>query len=110
MKMSLQYIKELMRVSPDEHNPFPEEGKHPNCSDLVTLFMDAQNNWENYVCGCTSLKQLKDEDYSTTELDLNQKGNLSIEDIVCFINLYTGRFYRNRDLSLIFRRFQLSAG
>jgi len=40
-------------------------------------------------------------------MDLNRKGYLAIEDLVCFVNLYTGNFYRNRDLILIFRRLQL---
>jgi hypothetical protein len=38
-------------------------------------------------------------------MDLNKKGYLSIEDFVCFINLYTGHFYRNRDICLVYKRF-----
>lgn len=53
------------------------------------------------------MKALKTEGFSVSELDLNRKGYLSIEDLVCFVNLYTGHFYKNRDLALIFRRLIL---
>jgi hypothetical protein len=43
-------------------------------------------------------------------LDHNNKGYISIEDIVCFVNLYTGHFYKNRDLAIVFRRLQLLEG
>lgn len=36
---------------------------------------------------------------------MNKKGYLSIEDIVCFVNLYTGKFFRNRDAIGLMRRF-----
>lgn len=38
-------------------------------------------------------------------MDLNKKGYLSIEDIVCFVNLHTGKFYRNRDAIGLLKRF-----
>jgi hypothetical protein len=38
-------------------------------------------------------------------LDLGKKGYLTVEDIVCFVNLYTGKFYRNRDAIGLFKRF-----
>lgn len=53
------------------------------------------------------MKALKTEGFSVSELDVNKKGYLSIEDLVCFVNLYTGHFYKNRDLTLIFRRLIL---
>lgn len=37
-------------------------------------------------------------------LDLNKKGYICLEDIVCFVNLYAGKFYRNRDFMLVSRR------
>jgi hypothetical protein len=38
-------------------------------------------------------------------MDLNRKGFLSIEDLVCFVNLHTGNFFRNRDAIGLFKRF-----
>ncbi len=49
--MSIQYIKELMRVSADQHNPFSED-KSENTKDIVELFISAQRNWENEVSAC----------------------------------------------------------
>lgn len=37
-------------------------------------------------------------------LDLELKGFLQIEDVVRYLNIETGKFYRNRDLVLIFKR------
>jgi hypothetical protein len=37
-------------------------------------------------------------------LDLEKKGYVVLEDIVRFLNMETGTFYRNRDLFLIFRK------
>ena len=45
-----------------------------------------------------------------SDLDLNNKGFLSLEDLVCFVNLYANTFFRNRDLALIMRRLQLFEG
>jgi hypothetical protein len=59
------------------------------------------------VCGCASSKSLRKEGFSINELDLNRKGHLSIEDIVCFVNVHTAHCYKNRDLTVIFRRLQL---
>lgn len=42
-----------------------------------------------------------------SELDLNKKGYLGPEDLVCFVNLYANTFYRNRDLALVMRRLYL---
>lgn len=35
---------------------------------------------------------------------MEKKGTLSLEDLVRFLNIETGNFYRNRDVVLIFRR------
>ena len=109
MKISIQYIKELMRVSADQHNPFSED-RQEDTKDVIELFIHAQKNWENEVCGCITVQQIKAANFSPSQIDLTRKGCLSVEDIVCFVNLNTGSFYRNRDLALVFRRFQLVAG
>ena len=47
------------------------------------------------------------------DLDLERKGYLSIEDFVCFINLSSGNFFRNRDVMMVFKRFmrlQINSG
>lgn len=47
---------------------------------------------------------LSKEGFKAEVLDLELKGYLQIEDIVRYLNIETGKFYRNRDLSLIFKR------
>ncbi len=39
-----------------------------------------------------------------SKLDLDKKGYILIEDLVRFLNIESGTFLRNRDLSIIFRR------
>ena len=59
MKISLNFLKELIRVSSDEHNPFAADSKDSEgLTDIANLFLNAQKNWEDYVCGCTSMKKL----------------------------------------------------
>jgi hypothetical protein len=98
-----QHLKELMRISPDEHNPFSLEPADP--ADLARLLGVAQGNWEERVHGCVK-GELKGVECG---LDLGGKGWLGVEDLVCFLNLHTGHLYRNRDLSLVFRRMQLQS-
>lgn len=67
--------------------------------------MVAQENWNEQVRGCLK-GQLNGIEHG---LDLGGKGWLGVEDLVCFLNLYTGHLYRNRDLTLVFRRMQLQS-
>jgi hypothetical protein len=43
-------------------------------------------------------------------MDIDRKGNISIEDMVRYINLESDKYYRNRDLSLVFRRLSGTKG
>jgi hypothetical protein len=38
-------------------------------------------------------------------IDFNSKGTISIEDLVCFININSGKFYRSREVANLFDRF-----
>jgi len=42
--------------------------------------------------------------FSEREIDLKKKGHINLGDLVRFLNLESGTFYRNRDLSLVFIR------
>jgi len=48
------------------------------------------------------------EGFSSQRIDLERKGFIELEDLVRFLNIESGTFYRNRDLFLIFRRFSPS--
>lgn len=54
---------------------------------------------------CANIKKLEKEFFSVKDIDLNRKGFISVEDIVCFVNLYTGNFFRNRDVISLYKRF-----
>lgn len=50
------------------------------------------------------MRKLKEEGFKNELLDLELKGYLQIEDLVRYLNIETGKFYRNRDLITIFKR------
>lgn len=54
---------------------------------------------------CVSIKKLEAENFEINDIDTAKKGYISLEDLVCFINLYTGNFFRNRDVFSLHRRF-----
>ena len=62
------------------------------------------------VMKCASARSLMSENFDVKDLDLSGKGYLALEDIVCFVNLYSNTFYRNRDLALVMRRLQMAEG
>lgn len=37
-------------------------------------------------------------------IDMNSKGTICLEDLVCFINLNSQKFYRSRDVAPLFKR------
>lgn len=39
------------------------------------------------------------------QIDFNSNGTISLEDLVCFINLNSGKFYRSREVAKLFDRF-----
>ena len=51
-----------------------------------------------------SRRTVEKSEFNVREMDLDQRGYLSVEDLVCFANLYTSNFFRNRDIICLFRR------
>lgn len=37
-------------------------------------------------------------------IDMNSRGTINLEDLVCFINLNSKKFYRSRDVAPLFKR------
>ena len=52
-----------------------------------------------------SIEGLEKEEFKIQEIDLGEKGYLTVEDLVCFINLNSGSYFRNRDVCCMFRRW-----
>lgn len=49
--------------------------------------------------------ELECSGFRVEEMDLDKKGYLGMEDFVCFINLNSSNFFRNRDIVTLFKRF-----
>ena len=39
------------------------------------------------------------------KIDINSKGTIGLEDLVLFINMNSGKFYRSRDVAPLYKRF-----
>ena len=74
-------------------------------NDLAFAYCEALRFWNEDVNKCVSVKKMGGENFGIKDMDLEKKGFLSVEDFVCFINLFSGNFYRNRDVIMIFKRF-----
>ena len=55
--------------------------------------------------GCAKKVDRECSKFKTEAIDLDKKGYLGVEDFVCFINLNSSNFFRNRDIVPLFRRF-----
>ena len=40
-----------------------------------------------------------------TSIDFAGKGTISLEELTCFVNVNSGKFYRSRDVAGVFKRF-----
>lgn len=47
---------------------------------------------------------LEKEGFTSAKIDYDKKGHIEIEDLVRFLNIESGSFLRNRDVSIIFKR------
>lgn len=62
-------------------------------------------HWTEEIANQFDLKEFEVEKFSVDKVDMERKGYFTVEDLVRFLNMETGTFYRNRDLILIFKRF-----
>lgn len=101
-------LESFIKLASDEHNPFGSSAAVITPAQVADLIVEAESHWSDKVCYCSRATALTSEGFDVAELDLGRKGHLSTEDMVCFVNLYSGSFFRNRDISLIMRRLQSS--
>jgi hypothetical protein len=92
-------------VTDEEDNPFYElKRSEETFSHLVEQWMKAEDNWRESIVGKFEVGQIDVERLVSERMDLGKKGFLVLEDVVRFMNLETGTFFRNRDLVMAFRR------
>lgn len=106
--LTLDRLKSEICISSEEHNPFFQASSAPKASmigDLVESYRKAKEFWEREVQECAGIARLEMEGFNIRNIDLSKKGYITIEDLVCFVNLYSGSFFRNRDVVALYRRF-----
>ena len=66
--------------------------------------MHSRRHWNDKISNKFSKDHLESEGFSVSKLDLDRKGYILVEDLVRFLNIESGTFLRNRDVSIIFKR------
>jgi hypothetical protein len=94
--------REIFTMSQEEDNPFhTAKDLSGSYSQLVNNFLSSEKFWIENL----QHRYSKPEIESTIRgIDADKKGAILIEDMVRFINFESDQYYRNRDLSLIYRR------
>lgn len=95
-------------MTEEEDNPFHTE-RDDGCTyrELINNFIESEKHWIDNL----QHKFVREEIHrSLLEMDIDKKGRVTIEDMVRYINLESDHYYRNRDLSLIFRRLSGTRG
>ena len=87
-----------------ENNPFfSVTESQSSMASLVDTCLKCEDHWKRHLVGRFSRAELTGEGLQG-KLDPDGKGRVQIEDVVRFLNLESGSFFRNRDVSLLFRR------
>jgi hypothetical protein len=107
VNLTQSQLKQEFQVIEAENNPFfSVTDSKCTMKSLVQSYLQAQNHWEDKILHCFSRQALEEEGFSANKVDFDRKGCIKVEDLVRFLNIESGTFLRNRDVSLIFRRLQ----
>ena len=103
---NISSLNRMFEVTEEEDNPFfsSREGEI-SYETLVQSWRKAEMHWTEEIANQFDLKEFEVEKFSVDKVDMERKGYFTVEDLVRFLNMETGTFYRNRDLILIFKRF-----
>lgn len=104
-RAGIKFDKAEFEVSEEEDNPFysvRESEESYQC--LVNRWLKSEKYWQENILGQFNLREFQVEKFTEDKVDLEKKGYFVVEDLVRFLNMETGTFYRNRDLILVFRR------
>lgn len=100
-----QELREEFSLQESENNPFFSVTDNKcDCKSLVSSYLLARTHWNEKISRQFSAEQLGREGFSCGRVDFDGKGYIQVEDLVRFLNVESGSFLRNRDVSLIFRR------
>jgi hypothetical protein len=98
-------LREEFSLQESENNPFFSVTDNKcDCKSLVSSYLLARTHWNEKISRQFSAEQLSREGFSCARVDFDGKGYIQVEDLVRFLNVESGSFLRNRDVSLIFRR------
>jgi membrane-anchored protein YejM (alkaline phosphatase superfamily) len=102
---SVKKIEEEFEVQEKEDNPFfSVSSQDYDMESAAKSYAESEKHWKKNLSKRFNRQILEEEDLNNLALDLDKKGHIVLEDLVRFLNMETGTFFRNRDLITIFRR------
>jgi hypothetical protein len=105
LQMTPNECRPLFAVDESENNPFfSVQGFQGSYSSLAQAYCSAHQHWRTSIQRKFDRNALLSEGFTSQKIDLERKGFIELEDLVRFLNIESGTFFRNRDLFLIFRR------
>lgn len=104
-RLDEQKIMEEFDVQEKEDNPFfSVSSQGYDIEEVARSYIASEKNWRKSLSKKFNKSAMEKEDFSGLSIDLDKKGYMVLEDLVRFLNMETGTFFRNRDLFSIFRR------
>ena len=113
---SKEKTEEIFKATIEEHNPFfasrcLKESQTNNFQQkeklkkFVDAYVESQTHWRNQIFQQFDRNVLSLQKFDIKDtLDMEKKGWISIGDLVRFINIGTGQFFRTRDFQLVYKR------
>ncbi len=88
-----------------EDNPFfSVTSQNFDIEEVARSYIECEKNWKKNLYRKFNKNALEHEDFNSLSIDLDKKGYIVLEDLVRWLNMETGTFFRNRDLFTIFKR------
>jgi hypothetical protein len=100
----LSQIVDIFTLSDDESNPFYSTRGVDFCLEsMVKTYKECKDNWKNIRSQISNFPydQLISCGINAKNLDIERKGFIEAEDLTRFINMELNKYYRKRDLWLI---------
>ena len=105
VKMNYEESEKTFTVQECENNPFFSGNSFEGSLEgLADAYLEATAHWESVIRGKFERSSLLEAGFSAGRMDLEKKGFIELADVVRFLNIESGSFYRNRDIYLIFQR------
>ena len=76
----------------------------------MNKFLEGEYIWDKKISAILTSKEIEGSGFHASQLDLEKRGYLKLEDLSCFINLYGSSMpsFKNKNVCTLFGRFTRS--